>query len=417
MDPFVKAYLEAHSFQELEDEHGVCARWNATHDKVCLNYDQILTKSGDKLAEQCRGMVVRPTSFTYGDDWKHKTVGNVSVLAWPMNRFYNAGDSAAAEIDWSDPRLKVYEKLDGTCIILYWDPLHGKWHAGTRGVPEADLPIRGDDLNLGDTTFSQLFWKAYYQTSIEVAQRKEFEEQPPQSLEKFIAYRNMTLDKDITYVWELTSPHNQIVVYYDKPRVTLLAMRNVKTGVELDVNLHAQAHMEVPAHWDIKDEVSLATFVDSADPGKLEGAVVCVPHGPFFARQKVKNKAWVLSSRAKDTVTASPRSALECIILGKIDDVIPLVPKAVGDKLLRMQWAYGQYCKEIDKRIAEFTLEAAGNRKRYAEQVMLAGDFNAPYFHVWEGKSESAHTWFMTACHAGKLSAASLDTILKKLAL
>src|SRR5579863_220361 len=178
MDLLVKDYLLDHSFQELEDEHGVCARPNATLDKFALNYDQILTKSGDPVAEQCRGMVVRPHELprlTQTDrktgliDWKNKQVGPIDVLAWPMNRFYNHGDAAAANIDWSHPSLKVYEKVDDTCIILYWDPLHDKWHCGTRSVPEADLPIQVGHMEIGDMTFSQLFLKALAATREEVS--------------------------------------------------------------------------------------------------------------------------------------------------------------------------------------------------------------------------------------------------------
>ena len=49
MEPFVKEYLRRHTFRELEEEHGVCARPNATFDKFALNYDQILSKPGDPV--------------------------------------------------------------------------------------------------------------------------------------------------------------------------------------------------------------------------------------------------------------------------------------------------------------------------------------------------------------------------------
>lgn len=60
MDPLVKDYLLTHSFRQLEEEHGVCTRPNATFDKFSLNYDQLLVKNGDPIAEQCRGLVIRP---------------------------------------------------------------------------------------------------------------------------------------------------------------------------------------------------------------------------------------------------------------------------------------------------------------------------------------------------------------------
>ena len=163
MKPLVIEYLRNHSFQQLEDEHGVCVRFSNDGSKASLNYDQILVKNGDPVAEQCRGMVIRPTQFdikVFGDAWKQAPVGNVDVLAWPMNRFYNHGDANGAQLDWDDSRLRIYEKLDGTMMVVYWDPLHSRWHAGTRSVPEADLPIRKDHMEIGDMTFSELFFKA-----------------------------------------------------------------------------------------------------------------------------------------------------------------------------------------------------------------------------------------------------------------
>ena len=123
MDLLVTEYLKTHTFQQLEDEHGVCARKSSDGSKYSLNYDMIMVKSGDKLAEQCRGLIVRPWSWlglvTAGEDWKNHVVGDTTTLAWPMDRFYNHGDAAGAQIDWSDPALRVLEKLDGTMVILY----------------------------------------------------------------------------------------------------------------------------------------------------------------------------------------------------------------------------------------------------------------------------------------------------------
>jgi len=94
-----------------------------------------------------------------------------------------------------------------------------------------------------------------------------------------------------------------------------------------------------------------------------------------------------------------------------------LIPKDLGDKMLKMQDAYAQYCKSVDANVAAFRLEAGGNRKRYAEQVLLSGDWTAPYFNLWENKARNAREWIKTTCKKSKLSAGSLDTILSRLAL
>ncbi len=345
MEPLVKAYLTRRTFQQLEDEHGVCARFSSDGSKASLNYDMILIKNGDQLAEQCRGMVIRPTQFpfhTFGDDWKSAVVGEVDILAWPMNRFYNHGDVNGAAVDWSDPDLRVYEKLDGTCMIVYWDPLQKRWHAATRSVPEADLPIRKDHMEIGDMTFSELFFRALRLTR--EAMEGQALDWEPSDFDQVVH-----LNKELTYVFELTTPFNRIVVKYDVPRVTLLAARHTASGKELPIeSLNTLNKVGRPKTWNLRSPAALEAFVNSADPALLEGAVVC---DSAFRRLKVKNKAWVLSSKAKDLVTVSRRSALLAIIQGEIDDVLPLVEKDIAVELTRMQCALAEYMRSIDRRL------------------------------------------------------------------
>ena len=167
--PLICEYLLTHTLQQLEDDHGVCARPNKTLDKIGLNYDQFLVKNGDKLAEQCRGLILRPLADLTEGNLKSRVVGETHVLAWPMNRFYNHGDFNEAPISWSDHGLRVLEKLDGTMIVMYWDPKYNKFCTATRSVPEADLPIKQGHLEIGDATFSDLFWRAYHETTNSVS--------------------------------------------------------------------------------------------------------------------------------------------------------------------------------------------------------------------------------------------------------
>lgn len=407
MEPLVKAYLARHTFQQLEDEHGVCARLSTNGDKASLNYDQILTKSGDPVAEQCRGTVIRFDDFVVTEDWKNVRVGEVSVVAWPMNRFYNFGDAACQPVDWTDPNLRVYEKVDGTCIIAYWDPGQRKWHAATRSVPEADLPIHLGDMQIGDMTFSQLFLKALIATREEVSGKPV--DWAVDGMDKVLH-----LNKELTYVFELVSPHNQIVVSYPEPRVYLLAARHTASGVELPIESLRLEHVRRPRTWPLRDAVAIGAFVNSTNPSELEGTVTC---DSVFRRMKIKSMAYVLAHKSKDTVTASPRNALEAIIMEKLDDVIPLVPKEVGDKMLKMQDDFAQYCRRIDDNVARFRAAAGTNRKQFAQHVMGSGDWTAPYFNLWENRSRNAREWIRTTCEKSKLSASSLDTILSKMAL
>lgn len=406
----VREYLKDHTFQQLEDEHGVCARPNATGDKYALNYDQILAKSGNRVAEQCRGLVIRPLHFKRireSKNWKDVVVGYTEVLAWPMNRFYNFGDAACAPVDWSDHDLRVYEKVDGTCIIAYWDALHDRWHCGTRSVPEADLPINVGNLEIGDMTFSQLFLKALIATREETSGK-------PVDWEVDGIDKVVHLNKELTYVFELVSPWNQIVVQYEQPRVYLLAARNTVTGKEIPIESLRLQHVLRPKTWHIKDVATLSCFVDAANPSQCEGAVVCDSQ---FRRMKVKNKSYVLAHKSKDTVTSSVRNALECVILEKVDDIAPLVPANVQQTLFKMQAEYAKFCCDMDHAFNQLRDEANGNRKSFALKVQASGHWQAPFFNLWENRSVNVRDWIKKMAEGGKLSSGTLDTILSKLTL
>ena len=391
MAPIVVDYLRTHTFNQLEVEHGVNVRFGVDGLKASLNYDMLEAKKGDVVSEQCRGVVVRVRDLKIATNpsWKDEIVGEVQVLAWPMNRFYNMGDVAAANVDWNDSGLVVCEKLDGTCIIMYWDPAIEKWCAGTRAVCEADLPIRKDDVNIGNATFSDLFFKV-------------------------LGSVPSALSKEHTYVFELTSLYNQIVVRYETPSVTLLAVKETATGKEIDIDFVStwfDNRVNLPMTWSINNPTALEAFVDSANPAQLEGAVVL---DSAFRRIKVKNKAWVLSSRAKDLVTVSRRSALLAIIKGEIDDVIQLVSKEIADDLEDIQTKIVAYAHAVDDRYRSFKDEAGADRKAFAWLVMQELDWHPPYFKMWEGKAATTMQYLQDLASNDKMGDNVLDVLLTK---
>lgn len=401
----VKEYLLTHTLQQLDEEHGVNARANATNDKFSLNYDMINVKNGDKLAEQCRGLVLRPTVPLKADEFLTRVVGETTILAWPMNRFFNLGDGSGAEVDWGDKGLKVQEKLDGTMIVVYWDGKHGKWHAATRAVPEADLPIKTGHIEIGDMTFSQLFWRAYIET---VTQRCD--ENGALGIGSFIHSGIDQLNPQFTYVFELTSRFNRVVVKYDDSTVTLLAARDMTTYEEVDPwSMGISNFVNLPKVWDLNTPTAIQSFVELADPAQLEG---CVVIDSQFRRLKIKNKAWVLASRAKDSIGSSWRNAMESIVAGTIDDVIPLVEDDVAEELRRLQIQLRDFCRFTDSNFRIWKNEAGGDRRRFADLVNSSEQWATPYFQLLDNRAPDTLTWLRNLQKAEKLSANIVDTLL-----
>jgi len=329
-----------------------------------------------------------------------KAVGDVDVVAWPMNRFYNQGDAFGADVNWNDPELKVCEKLDGTMIVLYWDALQQRWCAGTRAVSEADVVFNSGHIVANQMTFSDLFKRAIMKTCSEF-----------QTWDQLM----LTFDKNITYVFELTSPFNRVVVKYDEERVHLIAARNILTGCELDVYQDDIGLQWIPRAktWKLNSPSAVDAFVNQANPANLEGAVVC---DSTFRRLKVKNKAWVLSSHAKDMLLTSKRSALVSIILETIDDVLPLLDKETESGFIKMKDSLKLYLRKVDTNFQSFKQIAGNDRKTFAHQVLASDDWVTIYFSLWDKKGENAWDWLRKQANAEKLTPVMLDCIISKIA-
>lgn len=384
----VQQYLETKTFEDLAREHGVYASFSKSGHKFSLNYDQIEAKESDPLAQECRGLVLssddgrahNPQFVNGKQSYTHICPGKTKILAFPMKRFFNHGQGSAANIDWSDPKLAVLEKLDGTLCIVYWDPFIYQWCVATRSVPEADLL-----MDNGLFTFRTLFEKALKETS---------------GL-SFLEYTG-NLDKEITYCFELTTPYNRIVVNYPNNGVTLLAARDVlyetdQYGEKLvsadEVDIATLDSFGVPkvqahAHTSLNE---LVDWVSSLNPMEHEGVVV---RDGNFNRIKVKNAAYVAYNKVRDALATSPRNMVELILAEKDDDVIPMLPEEIVKNLqnikVGVQATIKQYDEAYLKAKSEADAQMPGDKKTFAVLVTKNKQlWSAPFFAMFDGKASS----------------------------
>jgi hypothetical protein len=334
-----------------------------------------------------------------------------------MCRFYNDGDVAAADIDWQHAR--ILEKLDGTMIVLYWDPLHRAWCTATRSVPDADLPVKPGHMEIGDMTFGQLFWRAWHET-INESWRARSMTTPAPSFEVIDA-----LDRNVTHVFELTSPYNKVVVEYPAPRITLLAARDLRTGLEIDIRtLPWEEIIPIVKEWPVMELDALKAHVNSFKGRDLEGAVILDASKHPFARRKVKNRDWLMASMFKDTIETSRRGAMRFILDGTWDDASSVASPEVRAEFERMATGVREYFKAVDQRFIEMRDAAMGEngalashpRKAFALRVQELPTVlrSAAYFRLWEEECESTADYYTKLALQNKLSDTMVDDLLKK---
>lgn len=147
------------------------------------------------------------------------------VICWPFNKFCNSHE-AGAKIDldnfnWNN--FRVEDKLDGSIVKLYYKPyrgvmaddlgIHGWWSWATNACINAfEAPLNGQSryrnygeliesaMNFGDIPFNDL-------------------------------------NPNFTYIFELISPDNQVVIKYPYTRLIHIGTRNNITGEEYCVNI------------------------------------------------------------------------------------------------------------------------------------------------------------------------------------
>ena len=404
-----------HSLGELIKDHGVYASFSKSGHKFSLNYDQLEAKESNPLAQECRGLILSrdggmsmlPEAIEVDSKMKydHIVPGATRVLAFPMKRFFNHGQGAAAEIDWADPNLAILEKLDGTLTIVYYDPYTHKWCVATRAVPEADIL-----LDNGLYTFRTLFEKALKETN-------------GMSFDEFTD----KLDAEITYCFELTTPYNRIVVDYKDNRITLIAARSVIYGMaaivggetwesfgELNIDnvpTYGVPHVQAHTFTCVND---LLDWVSTQNPLEHEGVVI---RDFKFNRLKVKNAAYVAFNKARDILGTSARNCLELVLAGKEDDVIPALPPEIVDRIRDIKSGVACMIKEYDTSYKTFRCAAdtinPGNKKEFALLItQYKSIWSAPLFYMWEGKADNMKDFLMKNRKEGTWADSFLDKIL-----
>lgn len=395
MSTLVQDFLENHSFAELNAKHGVKFRLSACGYKASMNYDQIESHNADKLAQQCRGLVLSPTGdYPFSRD-ETKVVGCTKVVARPFDRFFNLGQDEAAKIDFEHSRTRFYHKEDGTLIICYFDARKGEWHVGTRAVCEADLPVEGD---AGGLTFRGLFLKALEKET---------------GFTDLDVFAKQHLDTENTYMFELCTEMNRVVVDYRGFNLFLLGVRQTSTGVEYPLSDYVSLPIPKVREYQLSNMTDMVDFVSSQDPSAFEGVVA---RDSLFRRVKCKNAGYMALGRVKDSALRSPRGLMQLILMEKLDDVIPLLPEYAVARATTIQDDYRNAIHEYDttyklcmadanKESPIFNPESKTlikqHQKSFAQAVQARGGWMAPMMEQYHGKIGGLHDYILRRRNVG----------------
>ena len=334
--------------------------------KILLKYDQLVSPTLMALPEMqdCRGLILERGT------WK--------VMSLAFRKFFNSEEGNAHKIDWNT--AYVLEKVDGSLIQVYWDWNKKEWFAGTTGTADGS----GEVNNKYGTTFNDLFWSTVKDKYGLTADK---------------------LTKGYTYVFELTTPQNLVVVPHSESSATLLTVRNLETLEEIsreELKMVATSlGIPVVKSYDLTTK-NIGTLIRTFEnmTWKNEGYVVV---DAKFNRVKVKNPAYVACHHLKGKT--AEHNILTIIKTNEIEEFVSTFIDR-KDELYKLKNNYDLLINRLESIWVELQELRPKNitpneKKRYAKAVFeICGresltNFSGLFFGLNEGKVESVNKFII----------------------
>ncbi len=324
----------------LAEEYAVKAvRHKAFPNLVLLKYSQIASDMSLPIVQECRGIILDEA-----DNWR--------VVSRGYSKFFNYGEPNAAEIDW--PTAVVQEKVDGSLCTAY--EYAGTWHVATTGNPDAGGPVNDSAF-----TFAELFWE-----TLGLYLGEDWDTAPWES-------------PDWCYLFELTTPHNRVIVNHLTAGLTLLGVRDRVSGQWVSASETVLARVVPPVReFPLQSFEGIQATFTGMDPLAQEGYVVVDALGN---RVKVKHPGYVALHHMKDGMT--PKSMLEVIQRGEVPEVTAHFPN-LADAFNAIKAEYDALAGAIDAAYAP--IKDIETQKDFAAQA-LAFPYSAALFDIRRGKA------------------------------
>ena len=167
---------------------------------VLLKYSQFDSDFTLPIVRECRGIILDQSD-------------NYKPVCVPFFKFGNFNENYVPQIDWESAR--VQEKRDGS-LIKIWH-YGNKWQVSSNGEIDARNALVNSALltTSPHTDLFTLFMTAWNKHSVDMNR----------------------LDPECTYMFELTSPHNRIVVRYEDVEIHHIGTRDMRTLLERDEDI------------------------------------------------------------------------------------------------------------------------------------------------------------------------------------
>jgi len=339
---------------------------------ILFKYDQIESDFTLPLVRECRGLIL-----------DEDTLEPVCV---PFFKFFNAGESHADEIDWKTAWTS--EKIDGSIIKVV--KLGNELLVSTNGTIDAyKAPIQ-DQIGFVGQTFGGLF-------ELALADAMNKEQKGKACLDWFITptqWLSSKLEEGYTYMFELTSQYNKVVVTWHEPKLWFIGCRNNDTMCEIKFSDHPLSTVfDTPKTFPLTNLKEVQEAAEKLDCNH-EGFVVC---DGKFGRNKVKSSTYVALHHMKNNGVLSFERGIEIVRGNELDEVLTYFPE-FSEHLLKIKKDYEELIEKLKAAWLKFNCVKHYLKTRKDMALTITnkdcfGKFSGVGFALLDEKFHSVDEW------------------------
>ena len=311
-------------------------------DLVMFKYDQTRSDLSIPLVQECRGLILDANTF--------------EVVSFPFVKFFNYGEPLAVDIDWAS--AQVTQKLDGSIIKVV--NLDGNFLISTNGMIDAFKCSLPENFGRPFDNFGQLFMEGLKWYGL----RKE-------------DFRKL-FKPGITYMFELTSPWNQVVVNWSVTKAWFIGVRDNRTFKEIFFGDSELAHVfDTPKVYPITS-VDECVAAAKALPDDEEGYVVV---DKDFNRIKIKSPRYIQLHYMAGNQIWSPSRVMDIIRDNEVSEYVAYFPKfkVAFDAIKAKYDAYVSELKDVKEAIDNLMVVEWNITKKNFAKWVFANNGIRPY--------------------------------------
>lgn len=343
----LKFIKENNNWEYIFSQKPYCLKIKRDDGYIILSYNQIESDFCNPIVRECRGIIL-----------EEKTLIPVCV---PFYKFGNYGEGYVPNIDWSSARTQ--EKVDGSLIKVWYHK--GKWRVSTNGTIDAyKCPLGLVDfaqLDCPYNTFGELFDIAKQNAKLNFDR----------------------LDKNKTYMFELVSPYNKVVVNYENIEIYHIGTRDNNTYEEIEIDIGVKKPKKYSLNT-LEDCIKSANELSYNE----EGYVVV---DKYWNRVKIKSPSYVAVHHLKGNGEVNILSVIELLKTNEVSEFLNYFPEYTKN-VESIKGKINSIIEQLENGLKEVNSKTYETQKEFALEVKDR-PFSAFYFSWRKDNSLKPFDW------------------------